>query len=212
MNLNMQKRIASEILKCGQSRVWINPASQEKVGHAITRRDVRGLIKDGLVRKLPEKKSLRTGPRFRMIQKAKGRRSNAGSRKGAIGARSRKKERWLKIIRPQRKLIRELKKEGRLLKGGIGKTAGGIRSIPQLERGSDYGILYRQVKGGAFRSKRHLVSHLEEHKLAKITLSEFEAKEKARKAETKQHVIKICAREKGERVKKQEEKANIEKK
>lgn len=199
MNLNMQKRIAAKILKCGESRIWINPASQEKVGHAITRRDVRGLIKDGLVKKLPEKKSLRAGPRFRMIQKSKGRRNNAGSRKGAIGARARKKERWLKIIRPQRKLIRELKKEGKLLKGGIGTA------------GSGYGLLYRQVKGGAFRSKRHLVSHLEEHKLAKITLSEFEAKEKARKAETKQHVIKIRAREKGERVK-QEEKANIEKK
>ncbi len=168
MNLSTQKKISAKILKCGESRVWMSPDAGEKIKQAITRRDVRGLIKDGLVRKLPEKKSNRLGPKSRMIQTAKGRRSGYGSRKGAIGARARKKEKWLKIIRPQRSLLKSLKKEKKLLK--------------------NYGTLYKQIKGGMFRSKHHLMSHLEEHKLANIKLSEFEAAEKARKTESKKRM------------------------
>jgi large subunit ribosomal protein L19e len=176
MNLSTQRKLSAKILKCGESRVWMSPDAGEKIKQAITRRDVRGLIKDGLVRRLPEKKSNRFGPKSRMIQAAKGRRSGHGSRKGATGARARKKEKWLKIIRPQRSLLKSLKNEGKLLKGGMGTA------------GFHYGMLYKQIKGGMFRSKHHLMSHLEEHKLANVKLSEFEAAEKARKAESKKRM------------------------
>jgi len=198
MTLKIQRRIAAEIMKCGESRVWMSPEAGEKISHAITRRDVRGLIKDKLIREIPEKKSLRLGPRARMIQKAKGRRSGAGSRKGAIGARARKKERWLKIIRPQRSLLISLKKEGKLQKSGesevsahTGKASGGA---PQSERGSNYRTIYTQIKGGMFRSKHHLISHLEEHKLANVSLSEFEAAEKSRKDAAKKQLKEMIKR------------------
>ncbi len=165
MNLGTQRRMAAQILKCGESRVWMSPEAAEKIKQAITRRDVRGLIKDGLVRKIPRKKSDRTGPRLRMLQAAKGRGGGAGSRKGATGGRAGKKERWLKIIRPQRSLLKSLRSEKKMLK--------------------DYGSVYRQAKGGAFRSRHHLLSHLEERKLASVSVSEYEAAEKARKTEMK---------------------------
>ncbi len=179
MNLNTQKKIAAKILKCGKSKIWMDPTAQEKISHAITRRDVRGLIKDGLVKKLSDKKSMRAGPKRRLVQKLKGRRSGSGRRKGAIGARVGKKEKWLKIVRPQRNLLSMLRKEKRI---------------------NDYGTLYKQVKGNMFRSKHHLVSHLEEHKLAKISLSEFEAAEKARNMERKKQ-MKIALKKFAENVK-----------
>lgn len=187
MNLSIQRRMAAEILKCGESRVWMSPEAAGKIRQAITRKDVRGLVKDGLVRKVPEKKSPRTGPRTRMVQAAKGRRGGPGSRKGAAGARARKKGKWLKIVRPQRNLLKSLKKEGRLLKGGVGTA------------GSDYGTLYSQIKGGMFRSKHHLISHLEEHNLADVSVSEFEKSEKARKTEAKK-IMKEALKKKHEKI------------
>lgn len=183
MNLNTQRRIAAEIMKCGESRVWMSPAAQEKISRAITRRDVRGLVKDGLVRKLPEKKSLRLGPKARMIQESKGRRSGSGSRKGAFGARAGKKEKWLRTVRPQRILLKSLRKEGKMQKKGDGITSG-----------SSYGKIYSQIKGGMFRSKHHLISHLEEHKLAKISVSEYEAAEKARNVERRKQLKALLKR------------------
>lgn len=189
MNLSIQRRIAADIMKCGESRVWMSPEAQEKIKHAITRRDVRGLIKDKLVKKIPEKKSLRLGPKARMIQEAKGRRSSQGSRKGAIGARARKKEKWLKIVRPQRNLLKSLRKEGKLQKGG------------DEAAGSNYGTIYSQIKGGMFRSKHHLITHLEEHKLANVSVSDYEANKKARKDEKKKQLKSL--------LKRKEEKLNI---
>jgi len=166
----------------------MSPAAQEKISHAITRRDVRGLVKDGLVRKLPEKKSLRLGPKARAIQESKGRRSGSGSRKGAFGARAGKKERWLRTVRPQRVLLKSLREEGKMQK------AEGTTAV------SGYGKIYSQIKGGMFRSKHHLLSHLEEHKLAKVSVSEYEAVEKARNVERKKQ-FKILLKRKEEKLK-----------
>jgi len=180
MNLNTQRRIAAEIMKCGKSRVWMSPAAQEKISKAITRKDVRGLVKDGLVKKMPEKKSLRLGPKARMIQESKGRRSGSGSRKGAFGARTGKKDKWLKTVRPQRVLLKSMRKEGKMRKED-GET-------------SSYGKIYSQIKGGMFRSKRHLISHLEERKLANVSVSEYEAAEKARNVERKKQLKSLLKR------------------
>lgn len=134
--MNVQKKIASKILKCGVEKVWIDP-SNEKVKQAITRRDIRRFIKEGAIKKLPCKKKKATAgkPQQRM-----------GSRKGTKGARRGKKASWLKIIRPQRKLIKELKEKHQL--------------NPNV-----YRKIYKLVKGGMFRSKSHLMNYLEEKKL-----------------------------------------------
>ena len=51
MNLSAQKRMAAEILKCGQNRVYIDPYLIEEVKMAITREDIRNLIKEGIIQK-----------------------------------------------------------------------------------------------------------------------------------------------------------------
>ncbi|MBL7160035.1 MAG: 50S ribosomal protein L19e [Candidatus Aenigmarchaeota archaeon] len=136
---NSQRRIAAQILKCGMNRIWMDPDASEKIGKAITRRDIRGMIADGLIKKPSQKKSQTVSVKKKQRE---------GSRKGAKGARGGKKTRWLKIVRPQRRLLKELKASGDL-------SAGAYREI------------YRKIKGNVFRSKAHLMIYLKNKKLLK---------------------------------------------
>ena len=49
MNLKAQKRMAAEILKCGENRVYFDPYMIEDIKMSITREDIRNLIKEGEV-------------------------------------------------------------------------------------------------------------------------------------------------------------------
>jgi len=134
--MNLQKKLAAKVLKCGIKRVWINPKN-EKVKQAITRRDIRRFIKEGVIKKIPAKKR---------TKKIKRKQQKTGSRKGAKGARRGKKTSWLKIIRPQRRLLKEFKNKNQL-------------------KPYAYRKVYKLVKGGMFRSKAHLKMYLDDKKL-----------------------------------------------
>lgn len=139
MNLTTQKRIAAALLKCGVTRVRIQSSSEAE--EAITREDVRQLIAKGVITTVQKKGTSRALARINLRQKRKGRRSGAGSRKGrlAIG-----KKDWLKIVRAQRRILVEARGEEGL---------------------KEYARLYRRVKAGMFRSKRHLLAHMKEREL-----------------------------------------------
>jgi len=139
--MNLQKKLAAKILKCGINRVWIDPKN-EKVKQAITRRDIRRFIKEDIIKKIPAKK------RSKKVKRKKRKQQKTGSRKGAKGARIGKKTLWLKVIRPQRRLLKELKNKNQL-------------------KPHAYRKVYRLVKGGMFRSKAHLTTYLKDKKLLK---------------------------------------------
>lgn len=63
MNLTLQRRLASKILKCGEGRVWIDPAKMSQVDEAITREDVRKLIGEGAIKAKRKKRSNSQGKR-----------------------------------------------------------------------------------------------------------------------------------------------------
>lgn len=144
MNLKSQRRMAADILKCGTGRIKINPTKD--VEEALTRNDIKRLIVKGLITKAPVKGISRRNAKKTAEQKKKGRRAGRGSRKGATGALQGKKERWMKRVRALRIAIKELRETGRI-------------SV------SDYRLLYGQVKGNAFRSKRHLIAHVKENEM-----------------------------------------------
>ena len=141
VNLAKQKRLAAQLLKVGEGRVWIDPDSSEKVAEAITREDVRALIAEGVIREEQKKGISRARARFRARQKAVGRRKGLGSRKGSKGARRGKKLLWIKKIRVLRRRLKELRAEGALDK-------------------STYRMVYIKVKGGNFRNEAHLNDYL----------------------------------------------------
>lgn len=140
-DLRNQKRLAADILKCGASRVRIDPDRIEEVAGAVTRTDVRKLIDGDVIVKVQKTGVSRGRGRKLAAQKAKGRRSGPGSRKGAKNARTSRKTAWVNRIRALRSTLRDLREKGAI-------------------DASTYRAYYVRSKGGQFRSRAHLVAHM----------------------------------------------------
>ncbi|MGC9445244.1 MAG: 50S ribosomal protein L19e [Candidatus Methanospirareceae archaeon] len=144
VNLTKQRRIAAKVLHVGLGRVWIDPNAAGVVAKAITRDDIRGLIEDGVIQKIQKQGISRGRIRVRALQKSMGRRKGHGSRKGARGARTKKKERWMSKIRALRRRLNELRADE-----SIDRTA--------------YRKLYNKANGGDFRNVAHLNEYIATH-------------------------------------------------
>jgi large subunit ribosomal protein L19e len=132
-SLSNQKRLAAELLGVGESRIWLDPEKLTDAANAITREDVRGLIKDGTV-KLKQPQGISRGrARGNDVKRRKGHKTGQGTRKGAKNARSPRKQLWMRRIRAQRKTLRVLKEE------------------EALDRAT-YRRMYRKAKGGEYRT------------------------------------------------------------
>ena len=140
-DLSNQRRLAAALLKCGEGRVWIDPASQEELADAVTRSDVRSAIRSGVIRAKPRVGTSRARARRTASEVARGRHRGPGSFRGSPLARVPKQERWMRRIRAQRKLLVELRTT---------KTI-----APKI-----YREFYRRAKGGMFRSRAHLLLNL----------------------------------------------------
>ena len=137
MNLNGQRRLAAQVMKCGATRVKFDPERLEEVSEAITKDDIRGLVKSGAITERPITGISRGRFRAKRKQKLKGRRKGAGKRGGKAGARTPKKKKWMGKIRAIRD---ELKK---------------MRQSKEIDA-TAYRKLYVQAKGNVFLSRRHL--------------------------------------------------------
>jgi large subunit ribosomal protein L19e len=137
---SLQKRLASKVLKVGVSRVWIDPEKREDVEKAITKWDIRKLVKKGDIKALPEKLHR---PKERTKKKR-----GMGSRKGKKYSIVPRKRRWISTIRPLRRLLKELKSSGEI-------------------DNQTYRRMRLLAKGGMFRSRSHLRTYLEQHDLLK---------------------------------------------
>jgi large subunit ribosomal protein L19e len=132
--------LASQILKVGESRVWIDPDRAGDVEIAISREEIRKLIHEGVIKRIPATGISRARARIIHEKKKKGLRRGPGTRKGPSTARISKKEAWMAKIRALRKRLQDLKAR---------------RIITQ----ANYRQLYDMAGSGVFRS----VSDLERH-------------------------------------------------
>ena len=140
-DLRNQRRMAAELLKCGVRRVWMDQDRLDEIAKAVTKDDIRVLIRGKAIKSRQERGISRGRKKFNTKQKKKGRRRGQGSRKGAKYARFPRKNQWMRTIRSLRTFLRSLRNEGKVSK-------------------RDYRKYYRKAKGGEFRSKHHLNSHL----------------------------------------------------
>ena len=147
-DLKSQKEMASRILKCGKSRVWFEPSRIADIEEAITAEDVRRLVSDDVIRLLPKKGLSSFRNKKKAEQKSRGRRKNKGSRKGSLGTRAPKKRLWIKRIRVLRKMLKDLRAEGRIEK-------------------NNYRKLYMTAKSGFFRSRAHMLAYAEKNNMIK---------------------------------------------
>ncbi|KON31179.1 50S ribosomal protein L19 [miscellaneous Crenarchaeota group-15 archaeon DG-45] len=150
MSLRSQRRLAASILNVGANRVWIDPEMVEDVEAAITRDEIRRLIKEGAIRAAPEMGQSRGRARALAAKKRAGRRRGPGSRKGGRHSVVSRKTRWMTRIRALRRRLRALR-ERRII------TASAYRG------------LYRKAKGGEFRSIAELERHISEQGLRRRT-------------------------------------------
>lgn len=136
MSLKSQRRLAAEILKVGQNRVWIDPERIDDVEIVITREEIRKLIHEKTIQRIPEKGVSRSRARVLHMKKKKGLRKGPGKRSKS---RISKKEVWMKKIRALRRRLRELK-EKRIITESTYRQfykiagSGVFESIAELER------------------------------------------------------------------------------
>ncbi len=145
MSILTVKRLAADIMGVGENKVWIDPEKVSDVSSALTRDDVRALIKQGTITAKKLRGTSRVRGRLNDIRKRKGRKG-PGSIKGAKGARVNSKDKWMSHVRAQRKYLRQVK---------------------LALNDSAYRMLYRRVKGGSFQSRAQLMNFINDNNLMK---------------------------------------------
>ncbi|EMA49370.1 MULTISPECIES: 50S ribosomal protein L19e [Halococcus] len=132
-DLTAQRRLAADVLDCGENRVWFDPEAQGEIAEAITREDIREQVANGTIESKAAKSNSRGRARERDKKRAAGHRSGPGTRKGTAGARENSKDAWVSRIRAQRRRLKELRADG------------------TLDR-TQYRALYDKAGGGEFDS------------------------------------------------------------
>jgi large subunit ribosomal protein L19e len=148
MQLKIQKRLAAQVLKASENDIWLDSGRLDEIKEAITKADVKSLIKDKAIKAKKKRGISRYRIRKIALQKSKGRRSGSGSIKGSKHARLSKKRGWINHIRIQRFFLQHL------------------RDSEVIDK-SSYRSLYMKSKGGFFRSKRHIKIYMQEHGIGK---------------------------------------------
>ncbi len=146
MNLTNQRRLAAAVLEVGLNRIWIDPEKIEDVEGAITRNEIKKLIKEGTIKALPVQNTSRGRARVLANKKRTGRRIGAGTKKGTKYSIVSEKTLWMNRIRALRKKLTELRDQ-------------------RVITVNTYRQLYMKAKGGEFRSLAELDRHINEQKL-----------------------------------------------
>lgn len=102
MKLDKKKKLAARVLNVGIERIWLSPARLQDIKEAITRQDIKDLVKDGAIKIKPV-----TGKRKK--QKRKLRRGA-----GKIKKKVKDKKAYVKKIRKMRIYLKTLRKADKL--------------------------------------------------------------------------------------------------
>ncbi|MCL4325409.1 MAG: 50S ribosomal protein L19e [Candidatus Thermoplasmatota archaeon] len=135
------RRMAADILKCGENRVWIDPSAIEDLSVMVTRADVRTAIKAGAIAKKHIQGVSRARANIIAEKKRKGKKSGTGTRKGGKHSIVTRKENWIKQIRAIRDELKMLR-------------------VKKVITPAIYRKFYKRTKSGMIKSRAHLRMHL----------------------------------------------------
>jgi large subunit ribosomal protein L19e len=130
MKLDLKKNLAVKTLGIGKDKVVFSNDRLDEVKEAITRQDIRDLVKSGAIvikDNVSRKKNVTRKHRRR-----------AGSIKKKVNKR---KQEYVKMVRKLRKHVSEMKKQGKV----------------DPEKSKE---LRKQIRNKKFRSKRNLKEHM----------------------------------------------------
>ncbi|MHA1350456.1 MAG: 50S ribosomal protein L19e, partial [Promethearchaeota archaeon] len=128
------------------NRVYFDPYLIDEIKMAITREDIRNLVKEGIIIKKYKKGNSKYRKNLLHERKKKGRARGIGKRKGKKGARTPKKKKWMNRIRPQRRELKKLRDR-------------------KLITTATYRKLYKNAKGGMFTSVAQMNRYIKEKDL-----------------------------------------------
>eukprot|EP00933_Yihiella_yeosuensis_P083182 TRINITY_DN97348_c0_g1_i1.p1 TRINITY_DN97348_c0_g1~~TRINITY_DN97348_c0_g1_i1.p1 ORF type:complete len:180 (-),score=46.58 TRINITY_DN97348_c0_g1_i1:51-590(-) len=176
VSLKLQKRLAAAVLGCGQRKVWLDPNETTTVKNATSRKNIRKLAADGLIRKLPNVVHSRFAARERAEAKRKGRHAGHGKRRGTKEARFPTKVMWIRRMRVLRRFLRKYRAQGKVDK-------------------FLYRELYKKCKGNVFKNKRVLMEHIhlakDEKKRQQILTEEATARRNKLRAKKEKAAAKL---------------------
>jgi large subunit ribosomal protein L19e len=129
-------------MKIGEGRVWIDPERIDYVEAAITREEIRKLVREGVIKSIPKKGVCRVRARVLKEKRKKGLRRGPGGKSGPARSKISKKQAWINRIRPIRKRLSELKD---------------TRAISE----SAYRKMYDMSESGVFKSKAELERYIQ---------------------------------------------------
>lgn len=145
-DLRSQRRLAAQVLKVGQNRVWMDPERTDDIDVAMTREEIRKLAHEGIVKPEPKEGVSRGRARTLHQKKKKGRRRGMGTKSGSAYSRISRKESWMSRIRALRKRLRGLKED-------------------KIITVKTYRQVYKMSSSGRFESVAELERYLKSHEL-----------------------------------------------
>lgn len=146
MSVKSARRIASQLLGVGENKVRIKSGEVKRAAEALTRDDIRGLIRDGAVFSAGVRGVSRARARVRARQKKKGRRRGIGKRRGRKYSKVSRKTRWMAMVRAQREYL------------------SGLFSEKRIDRKTRKHV-YLMIKGRAFKGRAAVMAYLKSNKL-----------------------------------------------
>ncbi len=136
--LKAKKTMATKVLGVGVNKIWFDPLRLNEIKEAITKQDIKELIKDKAIKKKPTIGNKRRSGRIRLKRKLKGRRRNEGKRKhrkleSDYLKKTRKLRSFLKSLGENNKISKEQhKKLYGLIKAGVMKNKQNILEISKI--------------------------------------------------------------------------------
>ncbi|OIO41532.1 50S ribosomal protein L19e [Candidatus Pacearchaeota archaeon CG_4_9_14_3_um_filter_31_7] len=146
--LKTQRRLAADILNVGINRIKFSSDNLDDIKEAITREDIKELVKEGIITIRPEKGVKRRAGKKQDLRRKKGRKRGGGSKRKIV---YRRKTEYMVLIRKLRKYLKELKE---------------TKIINNLE----YRKLKRLAKSRVFRDRKNLGEYITNLKKKEIIL------------------------------------------
>jgi len=163
---DLQRKLASSILKCGKRKVWIDPNEINEISIAGNRSMIRKLVNEGIILKKNPKLHSSYRKKVHRESKKKGKHSGIGKRKGTSHARTSESVKW----RFKQQVFRHLLKK--------------YRNSEKIDKHL-YHELYLKSKGNVFKNKRVLLDYIHAAKQESIVKKSKDAQQLARQKKKK---------------------------